>query len=204
MADGHKLLMETLLEEVADTAPGKSLLDLGCGTGKFLALAEAVGFSPTAGIDASPKMITTSQSSAPNADVIVGQFESLPWTDQSFDQVTSIEAIYYCPDPSQAFQEIARVLKPKGRLDIIIDYYAESEGTATWDEGLGFEITRLSTQEWCDLAAAAGFKNCQSRRIVNPDGAAMVKDWSASVWYPTQESYNNYLMNSAFWLTAYL
>lgn len=204
MADGHKLLMETLLAEIADTASNKALLDMGCGTGKFLALADAVGFAPTAGIDASPKMIQTSQNSAPNADVQVGQFEVLPWSDQNFDQVTSIEALYYCPDPAQAFCEIARVLRPNGRLDMIIDYYAESSGTRTWDEGLGFKITRLSTQEWVAVAESAGFQNCQSRRIVNPQHEQMAQDWTESVWYPTQESYSNYLDNGAFWLTAYL
>ncbi|NJN23425.1 MAG: methyltransferase domain-containing protein [Acaryochloridaceae cyanobacterium RL_2_7] len=168
-----------------------------------MALANAVGFTPTAGIDASAKMIQTSQASAPNADVQMGKFEALPWPDQRFDQVTSIEALYYCPDPAQAFREIVRVLKPQGRFDMIIDYYAESEGTGTWDKGLGFEITRLSTQEWVTVAESVGFRNFQSRRIVNPRVGELAQGWTESVWYPTQESFRNYLKNGAFWLTAY-
>lgn len=201
MAKGHQHLMDTLLAELSSTCAG-SLLDLGCGTGKFLALADAAGFSKTCGIDASTQMIAITQNQAPNAEVKVGQFEKLPWPGQSFDHVTSIEALYYCPDPQQALQEIVRVLKTCGRFDLIIDYYADSEGTSTWDEGLGFEITRLSIAEWVSLAESAGLQNCQTRRIIHPKAQDLASQWTQSVWYPTRDSYENYLQNGAFWLTA--
>ncbi len=202
MADGHSLLMETLLTDISIDCAAKSILDLGCGTGKFLVLAAAAGFPKTAGIDASVQMVRTAQQTASSADIRNGHFESLPWADQSFDQITSIEALYYCPDPAQAFREISRVLKLGGRFDLIIDFYAESQGTASWSQGLGFEIARLSTLEWVAIAQSAGFQTIQSRRIVNPDRENRLREWAPSVWYPTAKSYENYLSNGAFWLAA--
>ena len=195
--------MEALLQDIGPTSAGKSLLDLGCGTGKFLFLAQAAGFMPVSGVDASPQMIATAKTTAPGAEVKIGSFEALPWPDQSFDQVTSIEALYYSPEPQQVFAEVARVLKPGGRFDLIIDYYAESEGTHSWAEGLGFEIARLAIADWIALAESAGFEICQSRRIIQPNATAMIEKWEASVWFPTRESYENYLKNGAFWLTAW-
>ena len=203
MAEGHLPLMEALLQDIGSTSAGKSLLDLGCGTGKFLALAQAAGFESVSGVDASPQMIATAKMTAPGAEVKMGAFETLPWPDQSFDQVTSIEALYYSPEPQQVFEEVARVLKLGGRFDLIIDYYAESEGTRSWAEGLGFEITRLAIADWIALAESAGFETCQSRRIIQPNAKAMIEKWEASVWYPTRGSYENYLKNGAFWLTAW-
>lgn len=202
MAEGHTILMKTLLADISTDCHNASILDLGCGTGKFLALAETLGFSFTAGIDASPMMAKTSSQTAPNADIKIGTFESLPWPANHFDFVTSIEALYYCPNPLQVMQEIARVIEPNGRLDVIIDYYAESTGTASWDDGLGFQLTRLSTLEWIALIKTAGFEACQSRRIINPDREQLIKQWNPSVWYPTLESFENYLENGALWLTA--
>lgn len=196
--------MDALLAELTPICAGRSLLDLGCGTGKFLSLAQAAGFGRTCGIDASPQMIKTSQAIAPDSEVTVGSFDSLPWSDAEFDHVTSIEALYYCLEPQQALAEVARVLKPEGRFDLIIDYYAESEGTASWAKGLGFEITRLAIAEWIELAESVGFKNCQSRRIIHPHAAQKISEWNESVWYPTRDSYENYLENGAFWLTASL
>jgi ubiquinone/menaquinone biosynthesis C-methylase UbiE len=194
--------MDALLGAL-NPSSGTSLLDLGCGTGAFLSRAQAAGFEPICGIDASPKMIALSRTNAPKADVRVGAFEALPWPDATFDHVTSIEALYYCLAPRVALEEVARVLKPSGRFDLIIDYYTESEGTQSWPEGLGFEISRLAIAEWIDLAESVGLHHCQSERILHPNPDRMLSQWQASVWYPTQESYQNYLANGAFWLTAF-
>ena len=202
MADGHAHLMEALLDEIGSGCTGQALLDLGCGTGKFLTLAKHAGFGPRAGIDASPNMVETTRQHNPDAEIKVGSFEALPWPDQHFDQVTSIEALYYCPEPGLALSEGHRVLKPGGRFDMIIDYYAESEGTASWAEGLGFDITRLAVADWIALTQTAGFAPCQSRRIIHPEAKTKSQSWTASVWYPTKDSYDNYLDNGALWLTA--
>jgi ubiquinone/menaquinone biosynthesis C-methylase UbiE len=199
MATGHQPLMTALLGEII---PQGALLDLGCGTGAFLAQAQLAGFDPTYGIDASAEMLATAQHNAPSAKLHLGSFENLPWSMATFDQVTSIEALYYCPDPGLALQEVARVLKPGGRFDLIIDFYAESTGTETWPQGVGFELTRLATGEWGAIAQQAGLTVVRQQRILPSQPEALQAHWQPSVWFPTLAAYRNYLENGAFWLAA--
>ncbi len=204
MALGHQPLMEALLAEIAEPSSGAVLLDMGCGTGAFLAQAKASGFEHTCGIDAAPKMIEVAQHNAPGADVKVGNFTDLPWPTSSFDNVTTMEALYYCLEPLAALQEVRRVLKPGGRFDLIIDYYQDSTGTASWPEGLGFEITDLSAIQWVELLAEADFERISNKRILRPENKGVPDNWKPSVWFPTQNSYLAYLKDGALWLTGYL
>jgi ubiquinone/menaquinone biosynthesis C-methylase UbiE len=205
MAAGHQPLMEALLAELTQEAKApKALLDMGCGTGAFLAQALDLGFSQICGIDVSPKMIGIARQVAPEAELQVGNFSHLPWPASSFDHVTTMEAIYYCLDPLAVVQEVARVLKAGGRFDLVIDYYQDSSGTSSWPEGLGFEITCLSSAQWTALLADAGLENLSTRRIIRPEQDAAQANWQPSVWFPTQESYRAYLKDGALWITGYL
>jgi SAM-dependent methyltransferase len=147
-------------------------------------------------------MLATAQRNAPSAKLHLGTFEDLPWSMATFDQVISIEALYYCPDPGLVLQEVARVLKPGGRFDLIIDYYTESSGTETWPQGVGFTLTRLATREWGAIAQQAGLKVVRQQRILPSGAEELQAQWQPSVWFPTLAAYCNYLENGAFWLTA--
>ncbi|MDJ0745214.1 MAG: class I SAM-dependent methyltransferase [Xenococcaceae cyanobacterium MO_167.B27] len=203
MAEGHQPFIDALLQELTSESDSLgSILDLGCGTGAFLAQAAASGFSQTYGIDASPKMIAIAQKAAPEAVIKLGDFTRLPWATSSFNNITTIEAIYYSPEPLLVLQEVVRTLKPGGRFDLIIDYYEESKGTISWSEGVGFEITRLSITQWMSQAATAGLERLRHRRIVASEGATL-ENWQPSVWYPTKEDYYNYLNDGALWITGF-
>ena len=203
MAEGHQPFIDALLQELTSESDSLgSILDLGCGTGAFLAQAAASGFSQTYGIDASPKMIAIAQKAAPEAVIKLGDFTRLPWATSSFNNITTIEAIYYSPEPLLVLQEVVRTLKPGGRFDLIIDYYEESKGTISWSEGVGFEITRLSIKQWMSQAATAGLERLRDRRIVVSNQATL-ENWQPSVWYPTKEDYYNYLNDGALWITGF-
>ncbi|MGF1603850.1 MAG: class I SAM-dependent methyltransferase [Thermosynechococcaceae cyanobacterium] len=205
MAIGHQPLIEALLTDLAPTInPQASLLDLGCGTGAFLAQAATAGFTCTCGIDAAAKMIATAQANAPHAELQIGNFADLQWPALSFSHVITIEALYYCAQPLKALQEVTRVLRPRGRFDLIIDYYQDSSGTSSWPEGLGFDITCLSATQWTALATEAGLRSSQTRRILRPQAESDRKNWKPSVWFPTAESYLAYLKDGALWITGYL
>ncbi|MGB7412960.1 MAG: methyltransferase domain-containing protein, partial [Thermosynechococcaceae cyanobacterium] len=204
MATGHQPLIEALLADLAPTInPQACLLDLGCGTGAFLAQAAKAGFRRTCGIDAAAKMIATAQDNAPDAELQIGSFTDLPWPSSSFSHVITIEALYYCAQPLTALQEVARVLSSGGRFDLIIDYYQDSSGTASWPEGLGFEITCLSAEQWTALATDAGLEALQTRRILRPQAEPDPNHWEPTVWFPTLESYRTYLKDGALWITGY-
>ncbi len=115
----HKLALD-----LAGIASGERVLDIGCGPGT-LAILAARRVGPEGevhGIDPSPEMIELAEKKVANAGVRArfqtGVAERLPFPDESFDLVLSSLMLHHLPDDvkTQALKEVARVLKPGGRL----------------------------------------------------------------------------------------
>lgn len=70
----------------ADIGSGTTVLDCGCGAGRFVRLAVERG-ADVAGIDAASELVEIAARRSPQADLRVGDFEVLPWPDGSFDVV---------------------------------------------------------------------------------------------------------------------
>lgn len=90
---------------------GVRLLDVGCGAGLALQLAQKRGAS-VAGLDASAKLLDLARSRLPEADLRQGDLEELPHADHSFDVVTAFNSVQYATDPVRALREIKRVATP--------------------------------------------------------------------------------------------
>jgi SAM-dependent methyltransferase len=110
-------LYEAVFEAV-ELAPGRRMLDVGCGAGLALRMAADRGAVVT-GIDASEGLLGVARSRLPEADLRQGDVESLPFDDHSFDLVTSFNAIQFATDPAAALREAKRVLAPNGRFAIV-------------------------------------------------------------------------------------
>jgi arsenite methyltransferase len=104
---------------------GHTVLDIGSGSGTDVLIASILaGESGTIyGLDITPAMRhkllrNAHDMKAANVHVLDGNAESIPLPDASIDVVTSNGVLNLVPDKQSAFREIARVLKPAGRLQI--------------------------------------------------------------------------------------
>ena len=96
---------------------GTRVLDVGCGSGEFCALAAARG-AEASGIDAAEGMIELARGRLPGADLRVGAIESLPWADGSFDVVTAFNSLQFAADFVTALREAARVARAGGQVAV--------------------------------------------------------------------------------------
>jgi SAM-dependent methyltransferase len=97
--------------------PATDVLDVGCGSGRFCALAAARG-ATVHGVDASPLEIDHARARVPAGEFRVGFMEDLPWPDDSFDAVTGFNSFQYALDVDLALSEARRVARPGAALAI--------------------------------------------------------------------------------------
>lgn len=110
------------LVRAARIRPGERVLDVACGTGNTALAAAARGACVT-GIDLTPELIAiAARRSLDEAyeDILwhVGDCEELPYDDGSFDVLTSSCGLMFAPNQTQVAAEVARVVRPGGRVAI--------------------------------------------------------------------------------------
>jgi ubiquinone/menaquinone biosynthesis C-methylase UbiE len=137
---GREQTMRRMTVDLAQLQPGESVLDVGCGTGALTRLAKArVGESGRVyGIDAAPQMIAVARHKAARnnlaIDFQVGLIEQLAFPDDSFDVVLSSLMMHHLPEElkRQGLAEIARVLKPGGRLLVLDFQRRQTQSNQSW------------------------------------------------------------------------
>ena len=101
----------------AETAvrPGDAVLDACCGTGDLAIAAERAGGRVT-GLDFSEQMLVRARGKSDSVEWVLGDVTALPFDDASFDAVTVGFGIRNVPDLEAGLAELARVLRPGGRV----------------------------------------------------------------------------------------
>jgi len=97
----------------------ESLLDIGCGSGFFCTLAAPKTRFIT-GLDATVELVEVARRRLPAYPFLVGEMEQLPLPDEAYDVVTGFNSFQYAATIANAFAEAYRVLKPGGRLIVMI------------------------------------------------------------------------------------
>lgn len=97
--------------------PEDRVLEVGCGSGVFLRAAADRGAAVT-GVDSSERLVALAHDRAPEADVRIGDLQSLPFGDDAFDLVAGFNAFFFAADMIAAFREAGRVARPGGSVVI--------------------------------------------------------------------------------------
>ena len=110
---------------------GTVYLDAGCGAGMAAKIAAERGAS-VSGLDAADNLLAIARTRVPSGDFHVGELESLPFPDDTFDLVTGFNSFQYAGNPDIALAEAKRVARRDGTVVIM-----------TWGEPEGMEAASL-------------------------------------------------------------
>jgi len=151
---------------VADLNPGERVLDLGSGGGiDVLLSAKRVGPTGRAfGLDMTDEMLTLArrnavEAGATNVEFLKGQIEAIPLPAESIDVVISNCVVNLSADKPSVFREIARVLRPGGRIgisDIVADDALTPEQRAERGSYVGCIAGALSFSEFASGLRVVG------------------------------------------------
>jgi SAM-dependent methyltransferase len=110
------------LADAAALTEGERVLDVACGTGVVAreAARRCGATGSVAGLDLGAGMIAVARKLAPGVDFREGNALALPWPDAAFDAVVCQFGLMFFGDREQAVREMARVLRPGGRLAVAV------------------------------------------------------------------------------------
>jgi arsenite methyltransferase len=154
--------------------PGERVLDLGCGSGWATRLLARIvsdgpeGFGQVVGVDVSDEMIRLARAESKDFENVMyvwGSATQIPWEENYFDKMLSVESFYYYPDQDRALAELFRVMAPKGRLFILINLYRDNPYSLQWVDKLKVPVHVRSAAEYVELLKMHLFENVEYRQI---------------------------------------
>ena len=98
---------------LSNVGAGTRYLDIGCGAGGALTVA-AERRALVSGLDASEALVGIARRRLPDADIVVGDMEKLPFPDDTYNVVSGINAFQFAGDTVTALKEAGRVCHPNG------------------------------------------------------------------------------------------
>ena len=183
MRNHHLNITEKTLRYM-DLRPGERVLDLGCGSGWATRLIARLvsdgpeGFGQVVGVDISDEMIRQARAESKefeNVMYVWGSATQIPWEENFFDKMLSVESFYYYPDQDRALAELFRVMAPHGRLFILINLYRDNEYSLQWVDKLKVPVHVRSAAEYVELLKKHMFENVEYLQI--PDDTPTPDDY---------------------------
>ena len=164
MNRGHSRLTDWGLAHVT-VGPGDVVLDVGCGGGRAVArLAALATEGRVYGLDHSAASVAAARRTnrrwieAGRVEIRQGTVSALPWSDASFDLVTAVESHFWWPDLPNDLRELARVLKPGGRVALVAEFYNGGKHAKYAERLAGISgMASLTLDEHRELLSKAGF-----------------------------------------------
>jgi arsenite methyltransferase len=180
----HHLDITEKTLRLMDLRPGERVLDLGCGSGWATRLLARLasdgpeGFGQVVGVDVSDEMIRQARAASRDFDNILyvwGSAQQIPWEENFFDKVLSVESFYYYPDQERALAELFRVMAPRGRMFILINLYKDNPYSLQWVDKLKVPVHVRSQAEYVELLKKHAFENVEALRL--PDDTPTPDDY---------------------------
>lgn len=187
---------------------GERILDLGCGTGWATRLLARLvgdgseGSGQVVGLDISDEMIRKARATSrdfENVMYVVGPAHEIPWQENYFDKVLSVESFYYYPDQDRTLAELFRVMSPRGRMFILINLYKDNHYSLRWVDALKVPVQARSEAEYVQLFKAHSFEEVQAFRI--SDETPTPDEYSGK-WFKNAEELRDFKRIGALLLTA--
>ena len=173
MQNHHLDITEKTLRRM-NLRPGERVLDLGCGSGWATRLIARLvaegpeGFGQVVGVDISDEMIRQARAASKDFDNVMyvwGSATHIPWEENFFDKMLSVESFYYYADQDRALSELFRVMAPKGQMFILINLYKDNPYSLQWVDKLKVPVHVRSAEEYVDLLKKHSFENVQYAQI---------------------------------------
>jgi demethylmenaquinone methyltransferase/2-methoxy-6-polyprenyl-1,4-benzoquinol methylase len=146
--------------EAVSARPSDRVLDVATGTGLVArALVRRYGCS-VVGLDQSAEMLGRARAVVgPSVELVQGEAERLPFEDASFDALTFTYLLRYVDDPAATMRELARVVRPGGRIAMLEFYVPSGFWHPLWVlyTRVGLPVLgRLVSREWYDVGRFLG------------------------------------------------
>jgi ArsR family transcriptional regulator len=138
--------------------------DLGCGTGQLTEIV-APYVKRVVAVDGSTDMLDAAKQrlqGMTNVDVRRGELEALPLRDGELDAAMLSLVLHYSPDPSSALAEVARVVRPGGRVLVVDMLPHERE---EYQQQMGHVWLGFSDKQMTRLLTGAGFGDVRVREL---------------------------------------
>ncbi|WP_068161571.1 class I SAM-dependent methyltransferase [Rhodococcus phenolicus] len=182
MSVQHRSLTGWALDTIG-IPPAASVLDVGCGSGMALGMVSRRTSGRLMGVDYSDVMVAQTLRrnraavQATRLRAANGTADRLPCDDNSFDVALAIETVYFWPDLAAGLREVHRVLRPGGRIGVVVEMSKESMLSPTLvqrtvgrrfiERSEASGMTILSADALCGYLNDAGFDD--SRWATRPE-----------------------------------
>ena len=134
-----------------------------------------------------------------NVMFVTGSAQQIPWEENFFDKVLSVESFYYYADQDRALAELFRVMAPRGELYILINLYKDNHYSLRWVDELKVPVHVRSEQEYIDLLKTHTFEDVRPRRI--PDLSPTPEVYSGK-WFKDADELRDFKRIGALLLIA--